>query len=92
MLCKPVMAEQDQVEIVVEVASGADAGRVAGWLQEHGLETLPLVAGVLAVGDGAAVRAAFGAEPHGELPVPAALRGEVRSISVVPPKRLHGGA
>ena len=82
----------DQVEVVIEVAAGADPARVAGWLHEHGLETLPLVAGVLAVGDSSAVRAAFGTEPEGELPIPAALTDQVQSIAVVPPKRLHGGA
>jgi len=53
---------------------------------------MPLVVGLLATGDAAAVRAAFGADPHGTLPVPDELRAHVQSVAVVPPKRLHESA
>jgi hypothetical protein len=83
------MAEQQHLEIVIELEGGADRDRVARWLQQHGLETMSLAVGVLAMGNGDAVRTAFGAEPRGSLPVPEALGGDVRSIAVVPPKRFH---
>ena len=69
-----------------EIPSASEAG-----CGEHNLEALPLVVGLLATGDAAAVRAAFGAEPEGELPVPEELRADVESVSVVPPKQLHTG-
>ena len=86
------MAEQEHFELVIELTPGAEPGHVARWLQQHGLETLPLAVGLLAVGEARAVEATFGAEPQGELPIPQALSGEVRSIAVAPPKRLHEGA
>ena len=86
------MADQEHVELVIELTPGAEPGHVARWLQQHGLETLPLAVGLLAVGDATAVEATFGAEPQGELPIPQSLSGEVGSIAVVPPKRLHEGA
>jgi hypothetical protein len=84
--------EQQHVELVVELRPGADTGVVANWLRQHSLEALPLVVGLLATGDAAAVRAAFGADPEGTLPVPEELSAHVRSIAVVPPKRMHEGA
>jgi hypothetical protein len=87
-----VMADQEHFELAIELTPGAEPGHVARWLQQHGFETLPLTVGLLAVGDAAAVRATFGAEPQGELPIPQALSREVRSIAVVPPKRFHEGA
>ena len=68
------MAEQQHLEIVVELEGGADRDRVRRWLQQHGLETLPLAAGVFAIGNGEAARTAFGVEPQGVLPVPEAAR------------------
>jgi hypothetical protein len=76
-------------EVTVQLRPGGDPERVTGWLRRHSLEVLPLVVGLLATGDGAAVRAAFGAEPKGELPVPEELRADVELISVVPPKQLY---
>jgi hypothetical protein len=76
-------------EVVVQLRPGGDPERITRWLRRHNLEVLPLVVGLLATGDAAAVRAAFGAEPEGELPVPAELRADVESISIVPPKQLH---
>jgi hypothetical protein len=84
--------QQQHVELVVEFRPGADAGVVANWLRQHSLDALPLVVGLLATGDAAAVRAAFGTEPQGTLPVPEELRAHVASVAVVPPKRLHEGA
>ncbi len=84
-------SEQQHVEVAVELRPGADRDAVASWLRQHGLDALPLVVGVLATGDATAVRAAFGAEPRGTLPVPEELCGQVESVAVVPPKRLHEG-
>jgi hypothetical protein len=83
---------QQHVEVAVELRPGADSGVVANWLRQHGLDVMPLVVGLLATGDATAVRAAFGAEPQGMLPVPEELRAYVESVAVVPPKRLHEGA
>jgi hypothetical protein len=65
---------------------------VADWLREHGLEVMPLVVGLLATGEARAVRAAFGAEPRGALPVPEQLDAHVQSVAVFPPKQPHEGA
>jgi len=84
--------ERQHVEVAVELRPGADAGVVANWLRQHGLDAMPLVVGLLATGDSSAVRAAFGVEPQGVLPIPEELRAHVESVAVVPPKRLHEGA
>jgi hypothetical protein len=84
--------EQQHVELVVELRPGADSGVVANWLHQHSLDALPFVVGLLATGDADAVRATFGADPEGMLPVPEELSAHVRSIAVVPTKRLHEGA
>jgi len=85
-------SEQQHVEVAVELRPGANPGVVAMWLRRHGLDSMPIVVGLLATGDTTAVRAAFGAEPQGTLPVPEELRAHVESVAVVPPKRLHEGA
>jgi hypothetical protein len=85
-------SEQQHVEVAVELRPGADRDAVANWLRRHALDAMPLVVGLLATGEATAVRAAFGAEPHGTLPVPDELRAHVASVAVVPPKRLHEGA
>ena len=86
----PRMASEGQHrEVVVQLRPDGDPERVKGWLRRRNLEVLPLAVGLLATGDAAAVRAAFGAEPEGELPVPEELRADVELISVVPPKQLH---
>jgi hypothetical protein len=77
-------------EVALQLRPDGDPERVTGWLRRHNLEVLPLVVGLLATGDAAAVRAAFGAEPEGELPVPEELRADVEVIFVVPPKQLYG--
>jgi hypothetical protein len=86
------MASEQHVEVAVELRPGADPGVVANWLRQHELDAMPLVVGLLATGDATAVRAAFGAEPQGALPVPEELRAQVESVAVVPPKRSHEGA
>jgi hypothetical protein len=85
-------SEERHVEVAVEVRPGADRGVVADWLRQHGMDAMPLVVGLLAMGDARAVSTAFGAEPEGTLPVPDELRAHVQSVAVVPPKRLHEGA
>ena len=80
------------VELALELRPGADRGAVERWLRGHGLDVLPLVSGLLATGDASAARAAFGAEPAGDLPVPRELGAHVESVVAVPPKQLHGGA
>jgi hypothetical protein len=85
-------SEQQHLEVVVELRPGADPDHAATWLRQQGLEVLPLVVGFLAAGDAATVAAAFRAEPKGQLPVPDELRAHVESVSIAPPKQLHGGA
>jgi hypothetical protein len=84
-------SEQQHLEVVVELRPGADPDDVASWLRRRSLEVLPIVVGLLATGDAAAVRAAFGTESEGLLRVPDELRAHVGSVSVVPPKQLHRG-
>jgi hypothetical protein len=84
--------EPQHVELAVELHPGADRDVVEAWLRRRGFDVLPLVEGLLATGDAAAVRNAFGAEPSGALPPPPELRALVRSVMVAPPKQLHGGA
>lgn len=83
---------QRHVELAVGLRPGADRAAVERWLRRHGLEVMPLVSGLLASGDATAARAAFGAEPDGELPVPGDLEAHVQSVVAVPPMQLHGGA
>lgn len=85
-------SESQHVEVAVELRRGADPGLVENWLLRHGLNVMQLVVGFLATGDATAVRAAFGAEPQGMLPVPEELRAHVESVAVVPPKGFHEGA
>jgi hypothetical protein len=85
-------SEQEHLEVAVELRPGADPDVVATWLRGHGLEAMPLVVGLLGTGEAIAVRAAFGAEPQGTLPVPEELRSHVASVAVVPPRRLHEDA
>jgi hypothetical protein len=81
--------ERQHVEIVAELKPGADPAPVARWFEERGLDTLPLVVGVLVTGDADALRAALRAEPTGTLPIPDELAEHVASIAVVPPKEMH---
>ena len=83
-------SEGQHREVALQLRPDGDPERVTGWLRRHDLKVLPLVIGLLASGDAAVVRAAFGAEPEGDLPVPEELRADVELISVVPPKHLYG--
>jgi hypothetical protein len=85
-------SERQHVEVVVVLRPGADVRTVAEWLAEHGLRVVTLVAGVLASGDAAAVKAVFGAEHLDRLNVPGELHEHVESVAVVPPKQFHDGA
>jgi hypothetical protein len=84
--------EMDHVEVVIELAPDGDRALVIGWLQQHGLEALPLVVGVLATGEPGQFARAFGVDAGVDLPVPDALRTHVASISPVPKKDWHEGA
>ena len=81
--------ERQNLEVAVELRSGADRELVVRWLEQRDLTTLPLVVGLLAKGHNDAVREAFGVEPNGQLPVPEQLAEHVVSIYVVPPKVLY---
>jgi hypothetical protein len=82
---------QQHVELALELHPGADRDAVERWLRGRGLDVVPLVSGLLATGEAGVARAAFGAEPEGELPVPGELRAHVQSVVAVPPMELHGG-
>ena len=77
-------SEKQHLEVVIELRPGADPGVPATWLRRHGLDAMPLVVGLLATGDAAAVRSAFGTDPEGTLPVPEELHEHVASVAVVP--------
>jgi hypothetical protein len=83
---------EDHVEVVIELRPEGDRAGVIRWLQEHGLDALPLVVGVLASGGREQFVRAFGVDPRNKLPVPDALREHVTSIAPVPPKDWHAGA
>jgi hypothetical protein len=84
--------EEDHVEVVIELRPDGDRAPVVRWLQDHGLDALPLVVGVLAMGGREQFARAFGADPGANVPVPAELREHVTSISPVPRKDWHEGA
>ena len=77
--------DEDHLELVLELAPGGEPSVVSRWLGEHGLQTSPLVVGVLASGSAGAVRRAFGEQ----LDVPPDLREHVVSIKISPPKAWH---
>ena len=78
--------EHQHVEVVLVLRPGADARTVAEWLAGRGLQATPLQAGLLAAGEAAAVRAAFGAGDLDALTIPEPLREHVESAATVPPK------
>jgi hypothetical protein len=84
--------EADHVEVVFELRPGGDRAQVSRWLQDHGLDALPLVVGVLATGAREQFARAFGVDPGDDIPVPDELREHVTSISPVPRKDWHEGA
>jgi hypothetical protein len=82
------MIDPDYVEAIVTLTEEA-MPEVQRWLTDHGLQSVPMRAGLLATGDRAAFEAAFGVDLHDvRLPVrleaPPELRGAVSSI-VIPP-------
>jgi hypothetical protein len=89
----PADARDDEqsspVEVIFELTSGADDAVLQAWLGQRDLRSTPLVGGLLVTGSRGGVRAAFGAEPTGMLPVPEELAEHVVSIVVAPPKQLH---
>jgi hypothetical protein len=84
--------EADHVEVVIELSPDGDRARVIRWLQDHGLDALPLVVGVLAMGEREQFARAFGVDPGDNVPVPDELREHVTSIAPVPSKDWHEGA
>lgn len=68
-------------ELIVELHPGADAGAVADWLRQRGLEVLPMTVGLLASGEEEAIQSAVAVADE--------LRAHVKSASVVGPKRLQ---
>jgi hypothetical protein len=84
--------DEDHVEVVIELTPEGDRAQVTGWLQERGLEALPLVVGVLATGGRERFTRAFGVNPGEPVPVPGPLRRHVTSIAPVPRKEWHEGA
>jgi hypothetical protein len=77
---------------VIELTPEGDRAQVTRWLQERGLEALPLVVGVLATGARERFTRAFGVEPGAPVPIPEALRRHVTSIAPVARKEWHEGA
>ncbi|MDG5808322.1 hypothetical protein P9869_37895 [Streptomyces ossamyceticus] len=77
------------VEALVRLRADAPAGGLADWAGEHGLDVTPMAAGALLTGPADRFTEAFG-EPPGDraeprlLPVPAALEGTARSVTVLP--------
>ena len=93
MLSRAGMApDSDHVEVVIELAAAGDRAQIIRWLQDHGLDALPLVVGVLAMGQRRQFARAFGVDPGHDVPVPDELREHVTSISPVPAKDWHEGA
>jgi hypothetical protein len=83
------------VEAILEWGPGGPDPAVERWLAERGLEPLPMRAGLLLTGDGAAFKAAFGvdlerAEPPVRLHVPEELREAVASVTIPPPRQIDG--
>jgi hypothetical protein len=74
-------SERQHVEVVITLRPGADADGVADELRQHGLQVVPLSAGLLVTGAEGKVRTALAAE-H--------VREHVESVADVPLKRLHG--
>jgi hypothetical protein len=81
--------EKQHMEVVVELRQGADSQVVTDWLGQFGLEVMPLEIGLLAMGDAAAVRTAFGTGDPLALTVPDALREHVETAAIVPPKHFY---
>jgi hypothetical protein len=81
--------EKQHMEVVVELRQGASSRIVTDWLAQFGLEVVPLAVGLLAMGDAAAVRTAFGTGDPIALAIPDALVCHVESAAIVPPKHFY---
>ncbi|HEX6027351.1 MAG TPA: hypothetical protein VFZ00_35450 [Solirubrobacter sp.] len=68
-------------ELIVELRPGGDAGAVADWLRQRGLDVLPMTVGLLASGEEESVRSAQSVADE--------LRAHVKSASIAGPKRLQ---
>ncbi len=83
------------VEAILEWAESGHDPAVERWLAERGLAFLPMRAGLLVTGSTAAFEAAFGVdleqlEPPVQLEVPEELRAAVASVTIPPPREIHG--
>ncbi|MFF8593015.1 hypothetical protein ACF061_16580 [Streptomyces sp. NPDC015220] len=87
--------EQQVVEAVAELREdGMTRESVSQWCAAHGIDVLPMAAGVLLTGAARRFREAFGHSAGNrrqavELPVPDELQGIVRSVTVLPIPELH---
>lgn len=80
------------LEVLLEIESGADIDRVLRYLRGKGFDPLPMKAGVLLSADIAALRnllPGIAGTEAGELPIPADLKGIVRSIRLFKPRSMH---
>jgi hypothetical protein len=88
------MIDSPYVEAILEWRDGGDPA-VERWLAARGLGFLPMRAGLLVTGSRAVFEAAFGvdlelAEPPVRLPVPDQLSNTVASVTIPPPREIHG--
>ncbi|WP_149828404.1 hypothetical protein [Streptomyces tailanensis] len=80
---------EEFVEALVQLHADAPAGELAEWCAEHGIDMTPMAAGALLTGPAGRFAEAFGERPGDRaqpqsLPVPPALRGTTRSVTVLP--------
>jgi hypothetical protein len=87
--------EQQVVEAVAELwEDGMTRESVRQWCAAHGIDVLPMAAGVLLTGPARRFREAFGHFAGNRaqavaLPVPDELKDTVRSVTVLPIPQLH---
>lgn len=82
-------------EAILEWGEGGPDPDVEHWLAERGFAYLPMRAGLLLTGSSAVFEAAFGVdlertEPPVRLEVPEELKTAVASVTIPPPRRVHG--
>jgi hypothetical protein len=83
-------SEEEFVEALVELRADASPGDLVPWCSRHGLDVLPMTAGALLTGSSRTLAEAFElprlenrTRPQ-SLPVPPALAGTARSVTVLP--------